>query len=583
MPRPAAAPAAWALRTYAQSAAWLTVAAAIALAATLTALAAASGLQLPAVPRADLGIAWTSFVRGPAGFQREAIDALSGLVVALAVAIVGLGVLTVITISLARAAARRAELAVRRAVGASRRDLCAAALLEGVVLALAALGVGLAFGVPGHGLAVATWPGGATHGSTGPALVVLVALGGAIVLGAILPAVFAGSGRRGIIVGALPQGLVLPAVQLGVAFTVLVAASQLVRHGHGMTERSGAVADGGDVFSVRAPDLAPAGRGATYVALLRRLGGDSRFDTVSLTSPGVLVGLVTEDLVVPRGGKGSATAAVSAISPDTFRSMGWRVVAGRGIEPSDRWGARHVAVVNQALATYRLPGIVGGQIRIGDGPDDPWYTVVGVVKDAWGSGFGAQRGPLYAVYLSALQRPPRVAELVVRTRPQVASAAVDSIVRASFGGSWSVTRRGTEASVTAAEIAPSRWFGRMLFGQGIAAFAIAVLGTFAVMRMWVRAALPELAVRRAVGARRRHVIGFVLARAVAVAIAGVLLGRWLGLVVSGLLPTVLTGVPPARIVEPALALLVAALSGALLPAFQAARTSPALLAAGGEV
>src|SRR5947207_2300823 len=53
MPRPAAAPAAWALRTYAQSAAWLTVAAAIALAATLTALAAASGLQLPAVPRAD--------------------------------------------------------------------------------------------------------------------------------------------------------------------------------------------------------------------------------------------------------------------------------------------------------------------------------------------------------------------------------------------------------------------------------------------------------------------------------------------------------------------------------------------------
>src|SRR5207302_345989 len=270
-PRRAAAPAAWPLRTYAQSAAWLTVAAAIALAATLTALAAASGLELPAVPRADLGIAWTSFVRGPAGFQREAIDALSGLVVALAVAIVGLGVLTVITISLARAAARRAELAVRRAVGASRRDLCAAALLEGVVLALAALGLGLAFGVPGHG--------------------------------------------------------------------------------HGMTERPGAVADGGDVFSVRAPDLAPAGRGATYVALLRRLGGDSRFDTVSLTSPGVLVGLVTEDLVVPRGGKGSATAAVSAISPDTFRSMRWRVVAGRGIEPSDRWGARHVAVVNQALAT----------------------------------------------------------------------------------------------------------------------------------------------------------------------------------------------------------------------------------------
>ena len=121
--RRAAAPAAWGLRTYAQSAAWLTVAAAIALGATLAALVGASALQLPAVPRADLGIAWTSFVRGPANFQREAIDALSGLVVGLAIAIVALGVLTVGTISLARASARRAELAVRRAVGATRSDL----------------------------------------------------------------------------------------------------------------------------------------------------------------------------------------------------------------------------------------------------------------------------------------------------------------------------------------------------------------------------------------------------------------------------------------------------------------------------
>ena len=154
----------------------------------------------------------------------------------------------------------------------------------------------------------------------------------------------------------------------------------------------------------------------------------------------------------------------------------------------------------------------------------------------------------------------------------------EGIVRASFGAAWSVTSRGKAASVTAAQAAPALWFGRLLLGEGLAAFAIAILGTFAVMRMWVRAALPELAVRRAVGARRRHVIGFVLARAVAVAVAGVVLGRWLGLVVSGVLPTVLTGVPSARIAEPALALLIAALAGALIPAWQAARASPAVLA-----
>ncbi len=580
--RRAAAPAAWGLRTYAQSAAWLTVAAAIALGATLAALVGASALQLPAVPRADLGIAWTSFVRGPAGFQREAIDALSGLVVGLAIAIVALGILTVGTISLARASARRAELAVRRAVGASRGDLWAAGLLEGAVMALAALAVGLAVGLPGQGLARAAWPGAAPPAPAGLAVLVLVAIGGAIVLGAVLPALFAGAGRRGMIVGALPQGLVLPVVQLGVAFTVLVAASQLVRHGHGSQGQQPAVGGDGAVFTVEARDLAPAARATTYTALLRRLGADPRFTTVSLTSPGVVVGLETEDLMVTRGNH-AATVAVNAVSPDTFRSMRWKLVAGRGIEPSDRGGARHVAVVNEALARFAIPGIMGQVIRIGDGPDDPWYTVVGVVKDAWGNGFGAQRGPLYAVYLSSLQRPPRVAELVVHARRGAAPVAVDSVVRASFGDAWSVTRRGTVASVKAAELVPARWFGWVLFGQGMAALAIALLGTFAVMRMWVRAALPELAVRRAVGARRRHVIGFVLARAVAVAVAGVLFGRWLALVVSGVLPTVLTGVPPGRIAEPALALLAAALAGALIPAWQAARASPALLAAGSEV
>ena len=569
----AATPAAWALRTYAQSAAWLTVAAAIALAATLIGLTAASALQLPDVPRADLGIAWTSFVRSPATFQREAIDALSGLVVALAVAIVVLGVLTVATISLARASARRAELAVRRAVGASRRDLCTAGLLEGGVLALLALVAGLAVGVPGQGLARGAWPGTAPPASVGLAVAIIVALAGAIIIGTVLPALFAGAGRRGLIVGALPQGLVVPAVQLGVAFTVLVAASQLVRHGRNAPQPVAATASDGDVFAIEAHDLAPSARATTYAAVLDQLATDRRFDSVSLTSPGVLVGLETEDLIVTRGNV-SATVAVNAVSPDTFRSMRWRLVAGRGLLPSDRWGAPHVAVVNQALATFRIPGIIGQRIRIGDGPDDPWYTVVGVVKDEWGPGFGAQRGPLYAVYVSALQRPPRVAELVVHPR----HPAVDGIVRASFGAAWSVTPRGTTASVTAAEAAPARWFGRLLLGEGLAAFAVAMLGTFAVMRMWVRAALPELAVRRAVGAKRRHVVGFVLARAVAVAVAGVVFGRWLGLVVSGVLPTVLTGVPPARIVEPALALLVAALAGALIPAWQAAKASPALLA-----
>src|SRR5438094_3603591 len=95
-------------------------------------------------------------------------------------------------------------------------------------MALAAPALGLAVGLPGQGLAREAWPGAALSAPAALAVVVVLAIGGAIVLGAVLPALFAGAGRRGMIVGALPQGLVLPVVQLGVAFTVLVAASRLV-------------------------------------------------------------------------------------------------------------------------------------------------------------------------------------------------------------------------------------------------------------------------------------------------------------------------------------------------------------------
>ena len=90
----------------------------------------------------------------------------------------------------------------------------------------------------------------------------------------------------------------------------------------------------------------------------------------------------------------------------------------------------------------------------------------------------------------------------------------------------------------------------------------------------------ELGARRAVGARRRDVMGYVLWRAVLVAISGAAFGSWLGLMVWDALGNVVAGLPPwdpAAVVRCGLLLGVAALAGALLPAWRAAHTPPAAL------
>jgi putative ABC transport system permease protein len=122
----------------------------------------------------------------------------------------------------------------------------------------------------------------------------------------------------------------------------------------------------------------------------------------------------------------------------------------------------------------------------------------------------------------------------------------------------------------------------LVTGAGAVVLAIAVLGTFAVMQLWVTALAPELALRRAVGARRRQIFGYVLVRAAGVGIIGVGLGMLLSELTSDPLAALIGGLPlweVALVPRPAVLLLIATLAGALIPAWRAARADPAGLAA----
>src|SRR5262249_38211543 len=101
-----------------------------------------SRLVIPTVPRPQFGIRWTDLAVSPTMLHNRALSVLFDPLLGITAGLLIVACLTVISIGVTRAIARAEEIAVRRAVGASRRQIRRAVLGEGAVLGLAAIVVG---------------------------------------------------------------------------------------------------------------------------------------------------------------------------------------------------------------------------------------------------------------------------------------------------------------------------------------------------------------------------------------------------------------------------------------------------------
>ncbi len=598
-------PALQALRSYWGTAVLLVAACAAGLAVMLPVTSLASwgasgitpGIALQPVRDADLGIVWGAFAQSPTEVRQAAVAALVRLLVGVAVGVLAVTWFTTLSVSTARASGRATEIAVRRAVGASRRQLLGAALLEGASVAFLALVVGGASGVAVARLSLGGWPG--TSHAASPTLTLLAAAAtlSGIVLGALFPLAFARRSSRIAVVDPTPLGLLVPALQLGLSLTVLASASLLDRGAARLTSPAAQRGATGRVLELTTREPPRAELAARYAALLRRAQAEPAIEIASLTSPGTLAGIGPVDVAWSECGACSwgglalpihgFFAAHFVVSSDTFRALGLRLIAGRTLADADDWGAAPVAVVSRSLAQnhFDASGAVGKLLLLVGHGSTARYRVVGVVEDRRPAGLGGGMQPPFAIYLSVLQHPATAADLLVRgpVEPAVLDGAASRAVAQALGPGSAVVTRVSEASLLGAEAAPVRWFAGMSGAEGWALLAIATIGTFAMMWLWVSSLLGELGVRRAVGARRGDVMGYVLGRAVAVAIGGAAFGSWLGMMVWDALGGVLPNLPawePAQVVRLALLLSAAALAGAWVPARHAARTPPAQLLAG---
>jgi len=550
-------------------------------------------LSFSSVRGADLGMSWNPDARTPAAGQLAALTLLFRLLLGTAAAAFAAAALTMLTLSAARASERAPELAVRRSVGASRRGVLASALLEAGLVAAVVLVLGGAAGGVAAGLAARGWPG--PMGPGGPATIPLSLslVSAVLVLAGILPLVFA---RRTRLTQAEvhPLPLLVPAIQLGISLTVLTAGALVARHASTMLNSATLERRDGEVYQVTVPSASLAEQSSRLEALLQRLSTDSQHSVISLSSPGSIAGLgtvagITTDcglcpfgtLMVPWH---QVLATHEMVSADTFRALGVKMVAGRSIGSEDRWDAPRVAVVNRALAArhFQRGEAIGRQLMVGLKRSE-WYTVVGIVDDPPPAGFGAALQPDYTVYLSVLQHPVPQVDLLVRDSANPGGTRIiASAIQDELGVPSGSIASQKESELLAAEARPLRWFGRWFGVEGWIALLIALTGTYALMRLWVRSLHAELGLRRAIGARARSVIGYVVVRAILVSLVGAGTGMWFGPSLWNMLSGLVPGLPvwDWKLVLQFTALLtVATVVGALEPALRVIRAKPADLLA----
>jgi len=533
---------------------------------------------------ADSGLPWSLYARGPGEIRSLGVLDLYYSLLLGAAAALTVVVLTVLSFSAAREREREVDLQVRRAVGASRRVLLTAALLESGVLT----GVGLVLGVPMASVissaALRVWPGTLAAPSIVPSLIVAGVIIGAIVFGASIPILFA---RRKRVVEATggPLPLVIPATQLGLSLIVLTMATLLTRQT--VSGHVGPVtpARDGTVARIALPGTTPAVRAAAYARILGQFAG------ASLTGPGVIVGLGTSDVLrtgcifcpdgKSRAAFDSVTASHRLVSADTFKALDIKLVEGRLLTDRDRIGAPPVVVISRSLAN-ELPAPLGNQIAAGNSRD-AFATVVGIVEDIPSDGFGASHESRNVIYQGVLQHPPTTTELLIRPATgNPVDAAVRRRLRALLPADSPDPTWTTEADLLAAEQAPVLWFGARVRLIGWSMLVLAFVAVFELMWMWVTTLRAELGIRLATGATRARLLAWSLGQAGKVGLAGILVGLWFGpsfwVGLHAVLPRLPAWDPGILLLYSGL-LLVAAGFGAGWPAYQALRSSPATLIA----
>jgi putative ABC transport system permease protein len=499
----------------------------------------------------------------------------------------------VASLLLLRALRRRREIAVRLALGMSRRRLAGLLFVESAFLA----GLGAVASA-----VVIVWGGawvrrvllaGIVGESAGVDWRVLAVAAGCSITVALLAGLVPVLQTRGDAFAWLREGAQHGATrrsrvywgllvgQTALSAVLLVGAGLFVRSLHQVTTADvGVDTERGVVIRI---DFTGTGRSGPDVAAFyerarERIRTVPGIESASLATGAPLHGGRGISVWVQPGGTGRehGSALVNYVADQFFGATGMRLVQGRGITAADRSGAP-VAVVNEALAAAAWPGRSPlGECAYLSRARETCARVVGVVRNAHTFGVREEQRPWVYVPLSPSDKGNRV--LLARVAPGARGmdGTLGRVLRELEPAVPYVQVR-TLGEALDPEIRPWRLGAAVFTAVGAIAALLAALGLYTAVAYAVAQRTREIGVRVALGASAPSVARLVLGDGLRIAVVGVAVGLGLALVGGRWVAALLFDTSPrdpAVLSAVGLALLTVAVAASILPARRAARVNP---------
>ncbi len=523
---------------------------------------------------------------------------------------------------LARTSARRPELAIRAALGASRARLVQQFLAESSVLAFTGGFLGIAFASAAVKVLPAilptTFPRQQGIALNTPVLLFALAATALVALSlglftawrAVGADLFAAGSRSNTASGAshrLRSALVV--AEIATTLVILVAAGLLGRSFFRLITTSPGFRQENLITmqfmpppsphrSLAPPDPAVLTRQAQQLdALLTRLRAIPGTQSAGLVSalPVAAGDNLSDGTFLILNGRPAPTtyAAWDTHNPsligrglycvageDYFRTLGIPLIRGRMFAPQDSATAPNVAVISQTLARQRWPGEdpIGQVIDFGnmDGNLTP-ITIVGIVGDIRAQGLDLPPSPI--VYVNYRQRGVGSSTPIILLRSDAPAGQIITPARAIFRDLAPdvPVKFSTYTQELGGWLAERRFLLVLVALFAAAALALAAVGIYGVVSYSVTRRTQEIGIRMALGAQRAGVLRMILGEGARIALIGVVIGLAASLAVTRLLTTLLfniTPTDPSTLIAVALLLSLVALLASWLPARRATRVDP---------
>jgi putative ABC transport system permease protein len=282
----------------------------------------------------------------------------------------------------------------------------------------------------------------------------------------------------------------------------------------------------------------------------------------------------------PRNASEYITANYRAVSAEYMQALRIPLLEGRWVTDADRETRQSVVVINHAMAKtfFGDQSPLGKRMQIGAIPDEtvPWMTVVGVVGDIKQSLVADTPTEMYIPFRQANELLPiNTMSIVLRTEidPQLLAPGLRETVQRVNPNQPVVKIRTMEENVSQ-NFAQPRFRTMLLVIFASIAVVIAAVGIYGVMAYATLQRSGEIAIRLALGCSPDHIFGLILADGMRLTLAGTLIGTVAGLAIARYLKTLLFGVSATDALTLTVSIAVvlsAGLAASVIPARRASR------------